>query len=54
MQSTQPPGVVAMVILEKVNNIAMGIEINANTEFGDLVSLHPESREGLVSAGQME
>ena len=43
-----------MVILEKVTNIAMGTEINANTEFGDSVFPHPEGREGLVSAGLME
>jgi len=54
MQSTHPPGVVAMVILEKVTNIAMGTEINAITEFDEVVCLHPEGREGLVAAGLLE
>jgi tartronate-semialdehyde synthase len=46
--------VVVEVILEKVTNIAMGTEINAITEFDDVVCLHPEGREGLVAAGLLE
>ena len=45
---------VVEVILEKVTNIAMGTEINAITEFDDVVCLHPEGREGLVAAGLLE
>jgi tartronate-semialdehyde synthase len=46
--------VVVEVILEKVTNIAMGTEINAITEFDEVVCLHPEGREGLVAAGLLE
>jgi len=42
------------VILEKVTNIAMGTEINAITEFDEVVCLHPKGREGLVAAGLLE
>ncbi|WP_439113934.1 glyoxylate carboligase [Hydrogenophaga sp.] len=46
--------VVVEVILEKVTNIAMGIEINAINEFEDIECLHPEGREGLIAAGLLE
>lgn len=46
--------VVVEVILEKVTNIAMGTEINAINEFEDIECLHPEGREGLMTAGLLE
>jgi len=46
--------VVVEVILEKVTNIAMGVEIDKVNEFEDIDCRHPEGREGLVTAGLLE
>lgn len=46
--------VVVEVILEKVTNIAMGVEIDKINEFEEIDCHHPEGREGLVTAGLLE
>jgi tartronate-semialdehyde synthase len=43
--------VVVEVILEKVTNIAMGVEIDKLNEFEDIDCRHPEGRQGLETAG---
>jgi len=46
--------VVVEVILEKVTNISMGVEIDKINEFEDVDCRHPEGREGLQLAGLLE
>ena len=46
--------VVVEVIMEKVTNIAMGVEIDKISEFEDIDCRHPEGRDGLVTAGLLE
>jgi tartronate-semialdehyde synthase len=46
--------VVVEVILEKVTNIAMGVEIDKINEFEEIDCRHPEGREGLVTAGLLD
>ncbi len=42
------------VILEKVTNIAMGVEIDKINEFEDIDCRHPQGTEGLVAAGLLD
>jgi tartronate-semialdehyde synthase len=46
--------VVVEVILEKVTNIAMGVEIDKINEFEDIDCRHPQGTEGLVAAGLLD
>ena len=46
--------VVVEVILEKVTNIAMGVEIDKINEFEEIDCRHPEGRQGLELAGLLE
>ena len=46
--------VVVEVILEKVTNIAMGVEIDRINEFEAIDCRHPEGRQGLEMAGLLE
>ena len=46
--------VVVEVILEKVTNISMGVEIDKINEFEDVDCRHPEGRQGLELAGLLE
>jgi tartronate-semialdehyde synthase len=46
--------VVVEVILEKVTNISMGVEIDKVNEFEDVDCRHPEGRQGLELAGLLE
>ena len=46
--------VVVEVILEKVTNIAMGVEIDKINEFEDIDCRHPQGAEGLVAAGLLD
>jgi tartronate-semialdehyde synthase len=46
--------VVVEVILEKVTNIAMGVEIDNINEFEEVDCRHPEGRKGLEMAGLLE
>ena len=46
--------VVVEVILEKVTNISMGVEIDKINEFEDVDCRHPEGRQGLEMAGLLE
>jgi tartronate-semialdehyde synthase len=46
--------VVVEVILEKVTNIAMGVEIDNINEFEEVDCRHPAGREGLVLAGLLD
>src|SRR5215831_352699 len=46
--------VVVEVILEKVTNIAMGVEIDKINEFEAIDCRHPEGREGLELAGLLD
>lgn len=46
--------VVVEVILEKVTNIAMGVEIDKVVEFEDIECLHPQGSKGLVEAGLLD
>ena len=45
---------VVEVILEKVTNIAMGVEIDKINEFEDIDCRHPQGTEGLVAAGLLD
>jgi tartronate-semialdehyde synthase len=46
--------VVVEVILERVTNISMGIEIDAVNEFEAIDCRHPAGRQGLEMAGLLE
>lgn len=46
--------VVVEVILEKVTNIAMGMEIDNINEFEEIDCRHPAGREGLQMAGLLD
>jgi len=46
--------VVVEVILEKVTNIAMGVEIDQVREFEEIDCRHPEGRQGLELAGLLD
>jgi tartronate-semialdehyde synthase len=46
--------VVVEVILEKVTNIAMGVEIDKINEFEDIDCRHPQGTQGLVAAGLLD
>jgi tartronate-semialdehyde synthase len=46
--------VVVEVILEKVTNIAMGVEIDKINEFEEIDCRHPEGRKGLEMAGLLD
>jgi tartronate-semialdehyde synthase len=46
--------VVVEVILEKVTNIAMGVEIDKINEFEAIDCRHPKGTEGLVAAGLLD
>jgi tartronate-semialdehyde synthase len=46
--------VVVEVILEKVTNIAMGVEIDKVNEFEEIDCRHPEGRQGLELAGLLD
>ncbi|MBG6077347.1 glyoxylate carboligase [Polaromonas sp. CG_9.11] len=46
--------VVVEIILEKVTNIAMGVEIDKVNEFEDIDCRHPEGLKGLALAGLLE
>jgi tartronate-semialdehyde synthase len=46
--------VVVEVILEKVTNIAMGVEIDKINEFEEIDCRHPQGRQGLELAGLLE
>ena len=46
--------VVVEVMLEKVTNIAMGVEIDSITEFEDIDCRHPEGLKGLELAGLLD
>jgi tartronate-semialdehyde synthase len=46
--------VVVEVILEKVTNIAMGVEIDKINEFEDIDCRHPDGRQGLELAGLLD
>jgi tartronate-semialdehyde synthase len=46
--------VVVEVMLEKVTNIAMGVEIDKITEFEDIDCRHPEGLKGLELAGLLD
>jgi tartronate-semialdehyde synthase len=46
--------VVVECILEKVTNIAMGVEIDKINEFEDIDCRHPEGRQGLELAGLLD
>jgi tartronate-semialdehyde synthase len=46
--------VVVEVILEKVTNIAMGMEIDNINEFEEIDCRHPTGREGLQMAGLLD
>ncbi len=46
--------VVVEVILEKVTNIAMGVEIDKINEFEAIDCRHPQGTEGLVAAGLLD
>jgi tartronate-semialdehyde synthase len=46
--------VVVEVIMEKVTNIAMGVEIDKINEFEEIDCRHPEGRKGLELAGLLE
>jgi len=46
--------VVVEVILEKVTNIAMGVEIDKINEFEEIDCRHPDGRQGLELAGLLD